>query len=240
MMGGGGKVRGWKIKLGESLGFGYSGNDGYCIPLSDDTPKFESFYLFKNFPTYLVELFPQFSYCPKFQLYADQGIIYREDNPNVIYPAIGYNNQNSGYTLLDAFYPIFLNKGESIETCKDKEYTILYDPTREWKPTNKLTVSIIQYRADNDEAAIACCYSSEMRLPDYTTLVPQYEYMKIGSTYEFALTYDYFYMTMNYEAHVQNMVNCEQLKYTSQYGILFKVTDPSKDVSIEYATYDPT
>ena len=45
---------------------------------------------------------------------------------------------------------------------------------------------------------------------------------------------------MAYERIVHEAVNCKQIDYFSQYGMLFKVLDMSKDVSLVYSTYDPT
>ena len=239
----GGGLKGWKIKLGKSddyYGFGSSYEGSYCTPLSADTPEFSSFALIPNFPTYLVQEYPQFSHYPSFDLKADKGIIYRADNPDIVYPAKGIAEAYTQYTILNAFYPIFLNNGETIDEVTNKEYTIIYDPDREYKPQTKLTVTIAQYRDDNDEAGRACCYSSQCPLFDFNTLTLVTEYYKVGSVHELALTYEYFYMQLSYEGKALEMVNCEQVQYFSQFGILFRVLDTSQDVSLVYATYDPT
>ena len=247
----GGVLRGWKIKLGEdeywgkdSIGFDLQSDDflnSYCVPLTDDTPEFASFIFQKNYPTWYVDRWPQFSHYPFTKLKADKGIFYREDNPSIIYPAIYKANDTDAFTLLNTFYPIFLNNGETIDDIIGKEYTIIYDPDRQWKPTTKLTVSCIQDTPnDDDESGKACFLNSNTPLADFNTLIPVTENYKIGSTHELALNYNYFWMQMSYEGTVHEAVNCEQVDYFSQYGMLFKVLNMSKDVSLVYSTYDPT
>lgn len=242
-MGEGGKLRGWKIKLSSNTdpGFGnYGDDDGYCIPLSDDTPEFKNYILVKNYFYWLFpDSVPELEYYNYGVLNADKGVIYRIDNPNLIYPAFG-NSTNP--PLFGSFRSLFTSNGESIDSIINKEFTIIYDPDRDWKPTTKLTVTIVEEPNQyNDESACAFYCNTDTPLPDYTTLsTDNGYYYSVGSTHEVALTDIYFFISQSYVGVVYTMDNCELLTDTMGYGKLFKVLDPSKDVYVLLSTYDPT
>lgn len=247
-----GKLRGWKIKLDPTeLGFDVNNPDdypeGYCIPLSDDTPEFRSFNFYDQIGTgFDLDTFPEFKYVPNFQLLASKGIIYRADNPTVIYPAIGYNFDppnpyHSKQGILHSFYPIFLNKGESIEEATSKEYIIIYDPDQSWKPKNKLTIEVIDEPNQTDTSSSIWYYESSMYLPSYNTPldITSSPTLEANNTYEVALTGEHFGFITSNVFRIYSIENCEEISYKSQYYVLFKVLDMTKDVNLSISFYDP-
>lgn len=181
---------------------------------------------------------PQLEYYNFGVLNADKGVIYRIDNPNLIYPAFG----NSTFPpLFGSFRSLFTSNGESIDSIINKEFTIIYDPDRDWKPTTKLTVTIVEEPNQyNDESACAYYCNNNTPLPDYTTLSMNRANYSVGSTHEVALTDIYFLISQYQSSKVYTMDNCELIMDRSQQGILFKVLDPSKDVYVSLSTYDPS
>lgn len=246
-----GRLKGWRIKLDPSgLGFDLNSSstypNGYCIPLSNDTPEFRSFYLYDQarhgFSGVRVDEYPQFRYIGYYQLLADKGIIYRADNPSIIYPAIGYDPKHRYEEgILHSFHPIFLNNGESIEEATSKEYTIIYDPEQSWKPKNKLTIQVVDYEYSENTESNVWHYEYGMYLPLYTTPldIDSTPVLKNGNSYEVALTGDAFGFYLTNLHKVYSTENCEQIDYKNQYYVLFKVLDMTKDVKVSISFYDP-
>lgn len=130
---------------------------------------------------------------------------------------------------------------KSLDDIVQTEYIIVYDPDREWKPKNKLTINYVYDPITyNDNSLRVGSYSWETQLPLYSTLNYSDTGYEYGNTYEFALIDDHFMLGFYMECGTSNLVNCERMHYASQNGAFFRVLDPNKDVSLTVATVDPS